>query len=122
MAEGFARHHLGKDHEIYSAGVEAHGLNPRAVDTMKQFGIDISHHESKTLDQLNDIDFDLVITVCGDAHEKCPTYLKKAKIIHHGFIDPAKAVGNESEIMKVFTDVAKEIDSFIKEDLNSELK
>lgn len=121
MAEGFARYHLSNSHQIYSAGTEAHGLNKRAVETMKGFGIDISHHESASLDKYNDVDFDLVITVCGDAHEKCPAYLKKAKVIHKGFPDPAKAEGSDEEIMKEFNNTAKDIEKYILTDLKKEL-
>lgn len=105
MAEGFARH-LGADKiEVHSAGVEAHGLNPRAVATMKEAGIDISHHKSKLIDSdlLNRADY--VITLCGDANDRCPVTPPHVKRLHWGFEDPAKATGTEDEVQAKFREV-----------------
>ncbi|MDH5682747.1 MAG: arsenate reductase ArsC [Spirochaetota bacterium] len=117
MIEGLARTRWGEDHRFYSAGVEAHGLNRRAVQVMSEIGIDISSHESKVVETLSDIDFDLVITVCGHAHESCPAYLKGGNIIHRGFPDPAKAKGSEDEILAAFRAVRDELKLFVEKEL-----
>ncbi len=89
MAEGWARSLQGDVIEACSAGIEIQGLNPNAVRVMAEVGVDISGQRSKTVDEVGDIDFDYVVTVCGHAHETCPMWLtSKAKIIHAGFDDP----------------------------------
>jgi arsenate reductase len=89
MAEGWARHLKGDVLEAYSAGIETHGLNPHAVKVMAEAGVDISGHRSKKVDELDAVDFDYVVTVCGHAHETCPMWLKgKATVVHVGFDDP----------------------------------
>ncbi|MDH5680173.1 MAG: arsenate reductase ArsC [Spirochaetota bacterium] len=117
MIEGLARARWGENHRFYSAGVEAHGLNSKAVRVMAEIGIDISSHESKVVDTLSDIDFDLVITVCGHAHESCPAYLRDGNIIHRGFPDPAKAEGSEDEVMAAFRSVRDELKVFVDDEL-----
>ncbi len=105
IAEGWARH-LGTDKlEVYSAGVETHGLNPRAITTMQEAGVDISQHTSKLIDPelLNRADY--VITLCGDANDRCPMTPPHVKRLHWGFEDPAKAMGTEEEIMAKFREV-----------------
>ena len=82
-----------QDLNVYSAGVEVHGVNPRAVQVMAEAGIDISSHTSNHVDEYRDIDFDLIITVCDNAKERCPVFPAKAKKIHHSFPDPAEAKG-----------------------------
>lgn len=109
IAEAYLRFYAGESAEIYSAGVETHGLNPRAVATMAEDGISIHHHNSNHFDEYAHIDFDFVITVCDNAKERCPLYLGNAKKFHHNFKDPAKAVGTEEEIMKQFALVREEI-------------
>ena len=121
MIEALARERWGADHEFFSAGVEAHGLNERAVLVMSGIGIDISHQRSKTVEDLGDRDFDLVITVCGDAHERCPAYLKSGIVIHKGFTDPAKADGTEEDIMGVFRSVRDELKDFVDHELGDYL-
>ncbi len=79
IAEGYLRHFAGDKAEIYSAGVETHGVNPRAIETMKEDGIDISSHTSNNVDDYRDINFDYVITVCDNARERCPYFPTKAK-------------------------------------------
>lgn len=105
MAEGWAKHLGGDKVEVYSAGIEAHGLHPRAVSVMKEAGVDISGQTSKLidLDILNRADY--VITLCGDANDKCPTTPPHVKRMHWGFPDPAKTTGTEEEIMQVFREV-----------------
>jgi arsenate reductase len=90
MAEGWARHLKGDQIEAYSAGIETHGLNPDAVRVMAEAGVDISGQRSKHVDELRDIPFDYVITVCGHAHEQCPVFPGKAKIVHVPFDDPPR--------------------------------
>jgi arsenate reductase len=96
MAEGFARKLKNDQIEPYSAGIETHGLNPNAVKVMAESGVDISHHQSKQVDDLKDIQFDYVVTVCGHANENCPIFPRKAKIVHVGFDDPPKLAKNSA--------------------------
>ena len=109
MAEGYLRHFASGRAEMYSAGVEAHGLNPRAVRAMMLDGMDISGHSSKTVDQLPQVEFDHIITVCDNARERCPYLPGRVKRTHHGFSDPANATGTEEEIMVEFCRVRDEI-------------
>lgn len=102
IAEGYLRHFAGDKTIVYSAGIETHGVNPRAVATMKEDGIDISSHTSNHIDEYRNIDFDYVITVCDHAKEQCPFFPTKAKKFHNNFPDPAKAIGSEEEIAKQF--------------------
>jgi len=94
MAEGWARKLKNDQIEPWSAGIETHGLNPNAVKVMAEAGVDISHHQSKHVDDLKDIQFDYVVTVCGHANENCPIFPRKAKIVHVGFDDPPKLAKN----------------------------
>jgi arsenate reductase (thioredoxin) len=91
MAEGWARHLKCDLIEPYSAGVERHGLNPHAVRVMAEAGVDIAKHRSKTLADLGPVQFDYVVTVCGHAHEHCPVFSGKAKVVHVAFEDPPTA-------------------------------
>ena len=121
MAEGYLRHFAGDRAEVYSAGIETHGVNPRAIETMKEDGIDISGHTSNKIDEYRDIDFDYVITVCDNAKERCPFFPSKAKKFHYNFPDPAKATGTEEEIRQQFRDVREMIkkysQQFVKDNL-----
>ena len=90
MAEGWTRKLKGDRIEAYSAGVETHGLNPNAVKVMVEVGVDISNHRSKLLDEFRDTHLDAVITVCGHAHETCPYFPPRCKVLHVGFDDPPK--------------------------------
>ena len=105
IAEGYLRHFAGQKAEIYSAGVETHGVNPKAITTMKEDGIDISNHTSNNIDDYRNIDFDFVITVCDNAKERCPFFPTKAQKFHYNFPDPAKAIGTEEEILQEFRTV-----------------
>ena len=90
MAEGWT-HALKDDRiEVYSAGLETHGLNPSAVKVMAEAGVDISNQKSQHLDEFMDLDLDVVVTVCDHAHETCPLFPGRAKVIHHSFDDPPK--------------------------------
>lgn len=97
MAEGWARHLKSDVIEPYSAGIERHGLNPHAVQVMAEAGVDISGHQSKTLDELTNVEFDYVVTVCGHAHETCPRFPGDATVVHVGFDDPPKLAANEPD-------------------------
>ena len=117
MAEGWARHLLGDRVEPYSAGIEAHGMNPNAVRVMQEAGVDITQQSSKLVGTLRDLPFDLVITVCGHADENCPTFLRKARVVHVGFDDPpklAKSATNEEEALRHYRRVRDEIRHFVE--------
>lgn len=118
MAEGYLRHFANGAAEIFSAGVETHGVNPRAVATMLEDGIDISHHTSNNVDEYRDLVFDHVITVCDNAKERCPWFPTTAKKHHHNFTDPAKVTGTEAEIMAAFGKVREEIKVWAEEMVN----
>lgn len=102
MAEGYLRHFAGDQAKVYSAGIETHGVNPGAVAAMLEDGIDISKHTSNHIDEYREIDFDLVITVCDNAKERCPYFPTNAQKFHHNFPDPAKATGTEEEVKNSF--------------------
>jgi arsenate reductase (thioredoxin) len=118
MAEGWAKHLRGDAIEAYSAGIEAHGLNPLAVKVMAESGVDISRHQSKSMDAVRDIRFDCVVTVCGQANESCPAWLgSKAKLLHAGFEDPpqlAKGAKSEEEALPHYRRVRDEIAEFVR--------
>jgi len=112
IAEGYLRHFAGEKAEIYSAGVETHGVNPKAIATMQEDGIDISKHTSNNIDEYLNIDFDLLITVCDNAKERCPFFPTKAQKFHYNFPDPAKAAGTEEEILQAFRSVRQLIKDY----------
>jgi arsenate reductase len=121
IADGYLKHFAGDRATIYSAGVETHGVNPRAVAIMAEDGIDISGNTSDNVDKYLGIDFDHVITVCDNAVERCPVFPSMAQKWHHNFPDPAKARGTEDEIMVEFRLVRDMIkrycDNFVKSNL-----
>jgi len=114
IAEGYLKTYAGGNAEVFSAGVETHGVNPRAIKTMAEDGIDISSHTSNNIAEYRNIDFDFVITVCDNAKERCPYFPSKAVRLHQNFPDPAKATGNEEDVMKQFAAVREEIKAFSK--------
>ncbi len=114
IAEAYLRHFAKDIAEIFSAGVETHGVNPRAVETMQEDGIDISHHTSNHIDEYLNVDFDFVITVCDNAKERCPYFPSRAQKFHHNFPDPAKASGTEEEIREQFRIVRNIIKAYCK--------
>ena len=122
IAEAYLRHFAGEKAAIYSAGVETHGVNPRAISTMKEDGIDITQHTSNNIDEYVNIDFDFVITVCDNAKERCPFFPTKAKKFHQNFPDPAKATGTEEAILEQFREVRQMIkrysQQFVSENLS----
>ncbi|MFM8487320.1 MAG: arsenate reductase ArsC, partial [Bacteroidota bacterium] len=115
IAEGYLRHFADGRAEVYSAGVETHGVNPRAIAIMKEDGIDISGHTSNHVDEYRDIDFDFVITVCDNALERCPYFPTNARKFHYNFPDPAKANGSEEEIMASFRAVRELIKAYSRD-------
>ena len=121
IAEAYLRHFAGEKAEIYSAGVETHGVNPRAISTMKEDGIDISQHTSNNIDEYFNIDFDVVITVCDNAKERCPFFPTKAKKFHQNFPDPAKATGTDEAILEQFREVRQMIKSYSQEFVTNNL-
>jgi len=117
MAEGWARHLKGDVIEPYSAGVETHGLNPQAVQVMAEAGVDISGYQSKHVDELKDVDFDYVVTVCDHAHESCPMFPGRTRVVHVGFDDPprlARAARTPEEAMDIYRRVRDEIGAFVE--------
>jgi arsenate reductase len=117
MAEGWARTLKADVLEPYSAGIEIHGMNPRAMRVMAEAGADISAQRSKHVDELKDVPFDYVVTVCDHAAESCPLFPGKARIIHHSFEDPprlAKTAATEDEALGHYRRVRDEIRKFIE--------
>jgi arsenate reductase len=117
MAEGWARKYWGDEFNVFSAGTKKHGMNERAIKVMKEAGVDISAHYSKTTEELPKVTFDYVVTVCDHAHENCP-YFPGGKVVHIGFQDPpalTKEMTNEEEILTVYRRVRDEIEAFIKD-------
>ena len=102
MAEGYLRFFSQEKATIYSAGIETHGINPRAIQVMMEDGIDISSHTSNNINEYTEVDFDLILTVCNNAETNCPYFPSKALRFHYNFPDPAKAIGTEEEIMNEF--------------------
>ena len=122
IAHGFlASMTVGKAH-VYSAGVETHGVNPKAINTMKEIGIDISHHSSNNITEYFDVNFDYVITVCDNAKERCPYFPTKAVKLHYNFPDPSKVTGTDDEINEQFRSVRAMIktycEKFVEEYIN----
>ena len=115
MAHGYLQHFAGDRAEVFSAGVETHGVNPRAVAVMLEDGVDISHHMSNNVDEYREIVFDHVITVCDNAKERCPWFPTNAQKHHHNFTDPAKVTGTEAEIVDAFRNVRDEIKRYCKD-------
>lgn len=115
MAEGWAKYYLSNEWDVRSAGIEAHGLNPKAVEVMKENGIDISHHISETIDSdfLNQAT--IAVTLCDDAEDRCPMTPAHVRRVHWGFEDPAKAEGTEEEVWAVFQRVRDELGERIKQ-------
>ena len=117
MAEGWAGRLKGDCIEAYSAGIETHGMNPNVVEVMAEAGVDISSQRSKHLDELRDIEFDYVVTVCGRAGEICPVFPGRTKVIHAGFDDPpqmASEARGDEEKLDCYRRVRDEIRRFVE--------
>jgi len=112
IAEGYLRYFAGSKANIYSAGIETHGVNPQAIHVMADDGIDISTHTSNNVDEYLHIPFDVVITVCDNANEACPYFAGKVQRFHYNFPDPAKATGTPEEVMNEFKRVRDMIKAY----------
>lgn len=115
IAEGYLRHYSCEKSEVYSAGIETHGVNPKAILVMNEDNVDIRHHVSNHVDEYSHIAFDYVITVCDNAKESCPFFSGKAEKFHHNFPDPAKANGSDQEILDEFRRVRDMIKTYCQE-------
>ncbi|RTQ47482.1 arsenate reductase ArsC [Hymenobacter gummosus] len=115
LLHGYLHQLLGSRATVYSAGVETHGLNPRAVQVMREDGVDISRHTSNHLDEYAHLPFDYVITVCDHAREVCPVFPARARQLHHNFPDPARATGSEAEILQQFRAVRDQVKAFAQD-------
>jgi arsenate reductase len=116
MAEGWARHLKAEAIQAYSAGIEARGLDPRAVQVMAEAGVDISTQSSKHLEALAGVDFDYVVTVCDHATEHCPAFPGKTRVVHVAFDDPpklAERARSEEEVLSHYRRVRDEIKAFV---------
>lgn len=121
IAEGYLRHFAGDKAIVYSAGVETHGVNPKAIAIMQEDGIDISAHTSNNVAEYHEINFDMVITVCDHAKERCPVLPGHALKFHENFPDPAKASGTAEEIMASFRAVRNQIKIYSAQFVNTYL-
>lgn len=115
MAEGWGKKYLSDEWEVYSAGIEAHGVNPNAVKAMNEAGVDISNQTSDTIDPDILKKADLVVTLCGHANDVCPATPPNKERVHWGFDDPAKAEGSVEEKWAFFQRVRDEIGDRIKQ-------
>ncbi len=118
MAEGWAKQLHGEEYAIYSAGIEAHGLNPHAVQVMQEAGVDISGQQSQRMEELADVDFDVVITVCGHADENCPVLPIDCRKMHVPFDDPprlARDAATEEDALNCYRRVRDEIRGFVEQ-------
>lgn len=122
IAEGYLKAMTGEKSSIYSAGVETHGVNPKAIKIMAEDGIDITDHTSNHIDEYQNVAFDYVITVCDHAKERCPYFPTQAQKFHHNFPDPAKATGTDDQVMAEFrntrTLIKDYMQNFVKEHLS----
>lgn len=115
MAEALANHYIGDRFQAFSAGTEATGVNPMALRVLQELGIDTAPLRSKTMDEFAGQTFDHVVTLCGDANEKCPLFFGGVERIHHGFDDPSRLNGSEGELLPEFRRVRDEIRDWITE-------
>jgi len=121
IAHGYLEYFAKDKAEVYSAGIETHGVNPKAIAVMEEDGIDISGYTSNNISEYGDLTFDLVITVCDNAKENCPYFPSTSKKFHHNFTDPAKAVGTEDEIHEQFKTVRLEIKIYCRQFVDENL-
>lgn len=122
LAEGYLRYFAGEQAEIYSAGIETHGVNPKAIQVMAEDGIDISAHTSNHVDEYTGIDFDAVITVCDNANEACPFFPGKVERFHLNFPDPAKATGTTEEVIDEFRRVREMVKTYSSDFVSKYIK
>jgi arsenate reductase len=112
LMHGYLRQLLNGKATVYSAGVETHGVNPKAIEVMREDGVDISDHTSNHVDEYAQVPFDYIITVCDNAREACPVFPSSAVQLHHNFPDPAKASGTEEEVMGQFRSVRGQVKDY----------
>jgi len=115
MAEGFLKNKSNFNYEVYSAGIEAHGVNPIAIKVMSEIGIDISNQNSQSISENELFKYNIIVTLCGNAKDRCPILSNQENHIHWGLEDPANAKGTEQEVL----DVYREIRDQIKDKINS---
>jgi arsenate reductase len=113
MAEGLMRHFRGDEFDVFSAGVEPKGVHAKAIEAMRETGIDIFRLQSKHVDDLPIKEFDWIITLCDHAAQNCPVFPGKGVRLHQGFSDPAAAVGSDHEVLEAFRKVRDELKQFI---------
>jgi len=118
LAEGLLRHNAAGRFEVFSAGTKPGQVRPEAIAAMRELGIDISGHRSKSVDEFTGHQFDYVLTVCDNAKESCPIFPGKSVTIHHNFEDPAAVRGSEEERFAVFRRVRDEIRDYLQEFMN----
>ena len=119
IAHGYLKYFYGEQANVYSAGVETHGVNPKAISIMQEDAIDISTHTSNNVLEYKDIDFDYIITVCDHAKEVCPYFPSRAQKFHHNFPDPSKLSGSKEEIHAEFERVRNLIKDYCIEFVKS---
>ena len=122
MAHGWLNYYSGGTSTIYSAGIETHGVNPKAIHSMAKAGVDISHHTSNHVDEYLAVEFDYIITVCDHAAENCPIFPSNTALrLHQNFSDPSKLVGNQEEIEQAFRKTREEVSDFCRSFVNEYL-
>jgi len=122
MAEGLLRAKYGGRYEVFSAGTRQSTVSPCAISVMKEIGIDISHHRSKTLEEYRAVSFDLAVTLCDKAHAICPIVPGARETIHHGFADPHLTPGTEDDVLNGYRKVRDEIAAWIDREFGSGVK
>lgn len=118
ILEGWLRHFSEGQYEVYSAGIEAHGVNPDAIFFMNEVGVDITHHTSDLIDEYLAIEFDLVTTVCNHAKESCPVFPSTIKSIHCNFEDPSKTVENQVEAYRRVIEALRKYALFLRQKID----
>ena len=114
LMHGYLTQMLGDQAHVYSAGIETHGVNPKAIEIMQEDGVNISHHTSNHVDEYAAVPFDYIITVCDNAREACPVFPSSATKLHHNFPDPAKATGAPDEVMNQFRAVREQVKEYAR--------
>ena len=118
MAEGYLRAEYGDRYEVFSAGTRKARVSTCAIEVMQEIGIDISHHHSKTLDEVAGMEFEIAVTLCDNAHKVCPVIPNAGTTIHKGFFDPHLTPGNDAEVLAGYRSVRDEIVRWIDNEFN----
>jgi arsenate reductase len=121
MAEGYLRAKYSDRYEVFSAGTRKARVSTRAIEVMQEIGIDISHHHSKTLDEIGGMQFDIAVTLCDNAHQLCPIIPNAGTTIHKGFFDPHLTAGNNTDVLAGYRSVRDEIVRWIDEEFKKEI-